>query len=366
MRAAVLVRHGAPRRLSSCASCPTPEPAAGSSAHRRRSVRTELRRRLGAAGHLPGRAADPVRDRLRGRRPHRRARRRRHDARGGQRVAALTRFGGYATHAVTDARAVVPIPDDMDVGVAAAAADAGLHGVLLRRGDGAAASRRPRSGAGRRRRRRHAAGAALQAPRLHRLRHRRLGREDRVPARARRRPPDQLPREDFADAVRRCAATTASTSSSTRSAAPPCARASRCSAPAAASSASAPPSTQAGRLQMLRSLRFAPSFGFPHPIPLLMSSQVAHRREHAAHRRPSPADAAARACRRRRPRAQRRAAPDRRRPLHAPTRSPRRTRSSTGAARPARSSSAGSARYPLLPGERYAVALEDHQDHPCL
>ncbi len=38
----------------------------------------------------------------------------------GQRVAALTRFGGYATRAVTDARAAVAIPDDLDVGVAAA------------------------------------------------------------------------------------------------------------------------------------------------------------------------------------------------------------------------------------------------------
>src|SRR5215470_12691928 len=38
----------------------------------------------------------------------------------GQRVTALTRFGGYATHALTDARAAVPIPDDLDVGVAAA------------------------------------------------------------------------------------------------------------------------------------------------------------------------------------------------------------------------------------------------------
>ncbi len=38
----------------------------------------------------------------------------------GQRVTALTRFGGYATSAVTDARAAAVIPDDMDVGVAAA------------------------------------------------------------------------------------------------------------------------------------------------------------------------------------------------------------------------------------------------------
>jgi NADPH2:quinone reductase len=38
----------------------------------------------------------------------------------GRRVTALTRFGGYATAALTDARAVVPIPDDMDAGIAVA------------------------------------------------------------------------------------------------------------------------------------------------------------------------------------------------------------------------------------------------------
>ena len=38
----------------------------------------------------------------------------------GTRVTGFTRFGGYATHAVTDARAVASIPDAMDVGVAAA------------------------------------------------------------------------------------------------------------------------------------------------------------------------------------------------------------------------------------------------------
>lgn len=42
------------------------------------------------------------------------------DLRSGQRVAALTRFGGYATSALTDHRAVTPIPDDMDVGIAVA------------------------------------------------------------------------------------------------------------------------------------------------------------------------------------------------------------------------------------------------------
>lgn len=40
----------------------------------------------------------------------------------GQRVVAFTRFGAYATHALTDHRAVTPIPEDMDNGVAAALA----------------------------------------------------------------------------------------------------------------------------------------------------------------------------------------------------------------------------------------------------
>ncbi len=36
----------------------------------------------------------------------------------GQRVAAMTRFGGYAEYAVTQAAAVIPIPDSMDFAVA--------------------------------------------------------------------------------------------------------------------------------------------------------------------------------------------------------------------------------------------------------
>jgi NADPH2:quinone reductase len=43
----------------------------------------------------------------------------------GQRVVALTRFGGYAELAVTDHRAAVQVPDDMPVGVAAALATQG-------------------------------------------------------------------------------------------------------------------------------------------------------------------------------------------------------------------------------------------------
>lgn len=43
-------------------------------------------------------------------------------ARIGQRVTALTRFGGYAEAALADARGVVEIPDEMDTGVALALA----------------------------------------------------------------------------------------------------------------------------------------------------------------------------------------------------------------------------------------------------
>ncbi|CAN5374249.1 medium chain dehydrogenase/reductase family protein [soil metagenome] len=40
----------------------------------------------------------------------------------GQRVVALTRFGGYAQAAIADARAAMPIPEDMDAAVATALA----------------------------------------------------------------------------------------------------------------------------------------------------------------------------------------------------------------------------------------------------
>lgn len=44
------------------------------------------------------------------------------DKKVGQRVVGMTRFGGYAEYAVTDARAAAIIPDDMDAGVASALA----------------------------------------------------------------------------------------------------------------------------------------------------------------------------------------------------------------------------------------------------
>ena len=44
----------------------------------------------------------------------------------GQRVLAFTRFGGYASHVLTSAVGVVPIPEDLDAGAAAALATQGV------------------------------------------------------------------------------------------------------------------------------------------------------------------------------------------------------------------------------------------------
>ncbi|GAB4405298.1 MAG: medium chain dehydrogenase/reductase family protein [Bacteroidia bacterium] len=60
----------------------------------------------------------------------------------GTRVVALTRFGGYAEYAVTDARAVVPVPEDMDPALATSLATQcgtawymAMEAVNLRSGD---------------------------------------------------------------------------------------------------------------------------------------------------------------------------------------------------------------------------------------
>ncbi len=120
MRAIVLTRHGAPHEAFQIQERPTPEPAAGQV---RIAVEAfglnyaDVSARQGTyldAPPLPSVIGYEVVGRV--------------DALGagvggpapGTRVVALTRFGGYATAAVTDARAVVPIPDDLDNGVAAA------------------------------------------------------------------------------------------------------------------------------------------------------------------------------------------------------------------------------------------------------
>lgn len=120
MRAAVLVRHGTPSEAFELRELATPTPAAGQV---RIAVEAfglnyaDVMARLGLyqdAPPLPSVLGYEVVGRI--------------DAVGpsvmdlsvGQRVVALSRFGGYATHAVTDARAVVPIPDSLDPGIAVA------------------------------------------------------------------------------------------------------------------------------------------------------------------------------------------------------------------------------------------------------
>lgn len=120
MRAAVLVRHGSPSTAFEIRELTTPNPAAGQV---RIAVEAfglnyaDVMARLGLyqdAPPIPSVLGYEVVGRI--------------DAVGsgvtdfatGERVVALSRFGGYATHAITDARAVVPIPDDLDPGIAVA------------------------------------------------------------------------------------------------------------------------------------------------------------------------------------------------------------------------------------------------------
>ena len=120
MRAAVLVRHGEPATAFEIRELATPAPGPGQA---RIAVEAfglnyaDVMARLGLyqdAPPLPSVLGYEVVGRV--------------DAVGadvtqcsvGQRVVALSRFGGYATHAITDARAVVPIPDELDPGIAVA------------------------------------------------------------------------------------------------------------------------------------------------------------------------------------------------------------------------------------------------------
>jgi len=120
MKAVVLVRYGAPREAFEIREVPTPEPGAG---QLRIAVEAfglnyaDVSARQGTyqdAPPIPCVIGYEVVGRV--------------DKLGagvsgpavGARVTALTRFGGYATQAITDARAVVTIPDDMDAGVAVA------------------------------------------------------------------------------------------------------------------------------------------------------------------------------------------------------------------------------------------------------
>jgi NADPH2:quinone reductase len=191
----------------------------------------------------------------------------------GQRVAALTRFGGYATSAVTDHRAAVVIPDDMDAGVAAALPTQGCTAyfcaeemVRLHPGDHVLVQAAA-GGVGTllvqiaKHRGCYVYGTAGSDKKIEHLRQQGVDM------------PINYNRIDFAEAVRQARGDAGLDvifdsigGSAVRKGIKLLAAGGRIVCFGAASH-------EAGSLQMLRSLRFAASFGFPHPIPLLMSSR---------------------------------------------------------------------------------------------
>jgi NADPH:quinone reductase-like Zn-dependent oxidoreductase len=191
----------------------------------------------------------------------------------GTRVTALTRFGGYATHAVTDARAVAPIPDGMDAGVAVALPTQygtayycaeemvrlhpGDH-VLVQAAAGGVGTALVQLG---KRRDCVVYGTAGSDDKLAYLRT--LGVDHAINYRT----------ADFADAVRRIRGSDGLDvifdslgGAAVRKGLKLLAAGGRIVCLGAASRAT-------GSLQLLRDLRFALSFGFPHPIPLLIHSK---------------------------------------------------------------------------------------------
>lgn len=191
----------------------------------------------------------------------------------GQRVAALTRFGGYATAAVTDARAVVPIPDDLDAGIAAAIPTQGGTAffcaeemVRLHEGDHVLVQAAA-GGVGTflvqlaKRRGCVVYGTAGSDDKLAYLRE--LGVDH----------PINYRRDDFGDVVRRVRGQAGLDvvfdslgGSAVRKGLALLAAGGRIVCLGAAE-------REAGPLQVLRDVRFAASFGFIHPIPLLMRSK---------------------------------------------------------------------------------------------
>ncbi len=273
MQAMVLVRHGAASNAFALRELPTPEPAAG-------QVRiavdafglnyADVSARNGTyqdAPPIPCVIGYEVVGRI--------------DALGagvaglvtGQRVAALTRFGGYATVAVTDARAVVPIPDDLDAGVAAAIPTQGGTAffcaeemVRLHEGDHVLVQAAA-GGVGTflvqlaKRRGCVVYGTAGSDDKLAYLRQ--LGVDH----------PINYRKDDFADVVRRLRGTAGLDvvfdslgGSAVRKGVGLLAAGGRIVCLGAAE-------REAGLLQVLRDVRFAASFGFIHPIPLLIRSR---------------------------------------------------------------------------------------------
>lgn len=191
----------------------------------------------------------------------------------GQRVAALTRFGGYATAAVTDARAAVPIPEDLDAGIAAAIPTQGgtafycaeemvrLHPgdhVLVQAAAGGVGTFLVQLA---KRRGCVVYGTAGSDDKLEYLR--RLGVDH----------PINYRREDFAEAVRRQRGNAGLDvvfdslgGSAVRKGLSLLAAGGRIVCFGAAE-------RESGSWQIVRDVRFAASFGFIHPIPLLMKSK---------------------------------------------------------------------------------------------
>jgi NADPH2:quinone reductase len=191
----------------------------------------------------------------------------------GQRVAALTRFGGYATVAVTDARAAVPIPDDLDAGIAAAIPTQGgtafycaeemvrLHAgdhVLVQAAAGGVGTFLVQLA---KRRGCVVYGTAGSDDKLEYLR--RLGVDH----------PINYRRDDFAEAVRRRRGNAGLDvvfdslgGSAVRKGLALLAAGGRIVCFGAAE-------RESGPWQIVRDVRFAASFGFIHPIPLLMKSK---------------------------------------------------------------------------------------------
>jgi NADPH2:quinone reductase len=273
MRAIVLTRYGAPREAFALEERPEPQPAAGQV---RIAVEAfglnyaDVSARQGTYRDAPpipciigyevvGRV-DTLGPGVTGVAP-------------GQRVTALTRFGGYATSAVTDARALLPIPDDLDVGIAAAIPTQGgtayfcaeemvrLHPgdhVLVQAAAGGVGTVLVQLA---KRRGCVVYGTAGSDEKLAYLRE--LGVDH----------PINYRREDFADAVRRLRGTAGLDvvfdslgGSAVRKGIGLLSAGGRMVCFGAAE-------RSAGGLQLLNDVRFAASFGFIHPIPLLMGSK---------------------------------------------------------------------------------------------
>jgi len=191
----------------------------------------------------------------------------------GQRVAALTRFGGYATAAVTDARAVVPIADDLDAGIAVALPTQGGTAyycaeemVRLRPGDHVLVQAAA-GGVGTllvqlcKRRGCVVYGTAGSDEKLDYLRG--LGVDH----------PINYRREDFAAAVRRVRGAAGLDVVFDSLGGSAVRKGLALLAPGGRIVCFGAAEREAGPLQWARDLRFALSFGFIHPIPLLMNSK---------------------------------------------------------------------------------------------